>query len=608
MTSGLALSPIGASAQRAIATLLLIAAVLYLVPFVDRGWVPLDEGMIGTSAERVLIGELPHVDYEEPYPGSLSYFYALVFRLTGIDSLHLRWVVFAGALSSLALVYAILRRYLQPVPAAVATWVALGWSFPNYFSTLPSWWILLCALVCLWAVIRQIETGHIRFAIVAGLAVGVAMTIKQTGLYLFPPLVMALMWGGPQVPRSASEHPRLQAAVRGALAVAAVAFVLVIMRSGMGSGEIVYLVVPIAAACAAFCLVDRRPEGPSPLAWRAALIAAAAAALPMAIVLLPHLSAGSLGAFVNGVVVLPQKRLQFTSLPMRPATQIVAAGIALLWVFWSPRSLSPAELRILGIARWVVAVGLTIFALRSNFVYTFLWEAVRGMAALLPVVALWIFWSKRPRQGPEQRVLFASSAILAWASLSQFPFAAPIYFCYVAPLAVITGVQAVQAGQRDSRLGDGPSIAILLLFAVLSLNRGYPWNMGWFHEPREPSVPLDLPRAHLDVMSKEKATYHRIVSLVQQHLGNRGLIAGPDTPEVYYLTGQFSPSGRLFDFFSAESSGSDDQVLAAWTDADVIVLYHGRRFSPPLSASLISKLRQEFSQGESVTPFEVRWR
>jgi len=77
---------------------------------------------------------------------------------------------------------------------------------------------------------------------------------------------------------------------------------------------------------------------------------------------------------------------------------------------------------------------------------------------------------------------------------------------------------------------------------------------------------------------------------------------------VYFLTGQFSPSGRLFDFFSAQSAATEEQRLAEWTRADVIVVFHGDRFSPQLPASLVSKLRHEFSRGESIPPFEVRWR
>ena len=332
------------------------------------------------------------------------------------------------------------------------------------------------------------------------------------------------------------------------------------------------------------------------------------AAVPLAILLWPHIAAGEVAAFVNGVFVVPQKRLQFTLLSMRPATQIVAGFIAVLWIFWAPRSLTNTEFRVLVVLRWIIGIGLGLLALRSHFVYTFIWEAVRGTAALLPLIALWLMATKRIPQPRQQRVVFATTAILAWASLGQFPFAAPIYFCYVAPLGLIAGVATVQSAEDQRRLGDGPALATVLLFALLCMNRGYVWNVGWFHAVHDLSTPLDLPRAHLDVASYEAAVFRRVVPLVRQHLGPGGLKAGPDTPDIYFLTGQFSKSGQLFDFFSTGEATSPEQELAAWTAADVIVLFHGTRFSPSLSQTLITSLRREFPQGESVPPFEVRWR
>jgi hypothetical protein len=158
------------------------------------------------------------------------------------------------------------------------------------------------------------------------------------------------------------------------------------------------------------------------------------------------------------------------------------------------------------------------------------------------------------------------------------------------------------------RLSDGPTLAVALLFALICLNRDYVWNLGWFHQVPKLSTPLGLPRASLYVDEREARVYSRVVPLVEQHVGTRGLMAGPDTPEVYFLTKQFSPSGRLFDFFSSDQTHSDYQVFREWAAADVIVLYHRRRFSPPLPQVLTEKLRLEFPKGELVDSFEVRWR
>ena len=594
--------------QRIAAVLLLILAAAYLVPFVDRGWVPIDEGMTGQAAERVLTGALPHVDYEEPYPGALSYFYAAVFRMIGIDLVHLRWTVFAGALVAMTFVYVILRRYLRPVVAAIGTVVALVWSFPNYFSSLPSWWLLLCALVCLWGFIRHLETERLVFVGIAGLAAGMAFTIKQTGIYLLPPLMMSLMASPTSIGAVSASRRKSDVWIRAAIGTGVCALVVFIMRSGIGSGEILYLLIPVAAACAMFILLHRWTDAPGGLNWRAPLVAAAAAAVPVLILLLPHIAEGTVSSWVNGVFVMPQRRLQITTLPMRPALQIFPAVAALLWLFWSPHSLKPGDLRIVKGMHWAVALALPFLALYSPVVYRFIWEAIRGTAAMMPVIALWLAISGRIQLSRDRRILFASSAMLAFASLGQFPFAAPIYFLYVAPLALIAGVVAFRTIQGPPRLGDGPAIALALLFALVCMNREYVWNVGSFHRAYDLSTPLALSRASLNVVDFEADVYRRVVPLVRQRLGEGVLMAGPDTPEIYFLAGRFSASGRLFDFFSAQDEVHEEQEFARWASADVIVLFYGERFSAPVPEPLVSRLRREFPHGESMPPFEVRWR
>src|SRR5262249_23686712 len=150
-------------AHRTLGALMLVAALAYMIPFVPRGWIPHDEGMLGQSADRVLHGGIPHIDYEEPYTGGLSWVYAGVFKIAGVDLLNVRLFLFVGASAAVWLLYVILRRYLNPIGAAFATWVALSWSFPNYFAGLPSWWLLICALACVWTVIRYAETCRWRF-------------------------------------------------------------------------------------------------------------------------------------------------------------------------------------------------------------------------------------------------------------------------------------------------------------------------------------------------------------------------------------------------------------------------------------------------------------
>jgi hypothetical protein len=147
----------------------------------------------------------------------------------------------------------------------------------------------------------------------------------------------------------------------------------------------------------------------------------------------------------------------------------------------------------------------------------------------------------------------------------------------------------------------------VLIFAVVIMNRGYIHNLGQSHEPQVFTTDLGLPRAHLRVSADDALVYRRLATLVARHAGTGSFIAGPDSPEVYFLTGHVNPSGALFDFLS------DDDATApngnrGWAGTNIIVLNRQPSFSPDLSEDLVELIRKVFPAGESVGKFEVRWR
>ncbi len=559
-------------------------------------------------------------EYEEAYTGGLSWIYAAVFKVGGVDLLNVRWFLFAGAGFATWLVYAIVRRYYAPIGAAFAAWVALGWSFPNYFAGLPSWWLLVCALACIWSVIRLVETRQSRYVVAAGLAAGMAMAIKQTGVYLLVALVLALLYGGRSGGRS-MRLTRFEPWVRWSVAAASVVLAATILKPRLFEAEGVYLFAPVVA-CAVVLLAGVRPRydpspGSDPIASPGSYpiartcVATAAAAIPLVCLLIPYALRNELWDFVYGAIVLPQKRVAFASYAMTGAQSILTGIPLLALVFPSTRFGFREWLAFLILLVWPAAIFLPIDALSNVTSYQFIWQSSRAIATLLPIAICLRLVLGHPSE--EQRpVLFVSAAVLAWMALNQFPFAAPIYFCYVAPLAVVAGVTAAGDSQvsRQTLLPWG---AMLLSFAVLSGNRGFINGLGQLHELREFNTALDLPRAHLKVGGDDAELYRKLVFTVTNHLHPGGqLIAGPDCPEVYFLSGLVSPSGTLFDFFSRDGGrppGSrEEDEIAAWSKADVIVLNHQPDFSPLPSERVLAHLRGEFPGGEIIGPFEVRWR
>jgi hypothetical protein len=580
------------------------ASIIYLVPFVTRGWVPHDEGTLGQSAEWVLTGGRPHTDYQELFTGGLSWLHSAVFKVAGIDLVNLRWLLLAAAAIAQFCLYAIARRFLRPVGAATAAWVALVWGFPNYFAAVPSWWILVCALVMIWATLRHLETGSTRWLFAAGLAAGIAIIVKQTGVYLLIALVLSIVFGTDGYDRDRVTF-RLGHWVRIGIAAATIGFALVVTRHGLGSGELVYLILPIAAVSVAFARGVNVSITRAQL--RTASTAITAAALPIVIFLMPYVFSGRLGDFVQGAIVLPQQRLQFASAAMPPAWASIVPAAFVIAVVLLP--LPPALARrpsLLSALRWGLVAMAVLLSIRTLIGYQFVWQLARTMAAMVPVAALWVFRSEvaSPMQ---KRRLFVLSSTLAWASLVQFPFGIWVYFCFIAPIAVIAGVAFADARSWLNRVWVPPVVAALLVFPVATTHRGYGWSIGALSVPQRVGVPLDLPRAHLTVSERDARTYQRLVSIIETHLGAGMLMAGPDCPEVYFLVKRRSVAS--FEFFSTRGTHVDHQAeIEKWTAADVVVVNHQPAFTPPVSTVVLTAVRDRFPYSEAIGKFEVRWR
>ncbi len=192
-------------------------------------------------------------------------------------------------------------------------------------------------------------------------------------------------------------------------------------------------------------------------------------------------------------------------------------------------------------------------------------------------------------------------------ALFQYPFAAPIYFCYAAPLIILALFGAVHLQDRFRPVHSIPLFAAIAAFAVLSANRGYGDTIGAMPEVRHFDHPLNIPRAHLFVAADDAATYSKVVQLVREHGRGQFIHAFPDSPEMYFLTGRRNPTPANFDFFYPLSDRAMEQL---WIDRGInlVVINHLPRFSPAVSSAQLARIRLLFSQGVRVQQFEVRWR
>jgi len=592
-----------------------VFGVWYLLRCLSQKWIPHDEGALAQAAERVLDGQLPHRDFAELYTGGLSFFDALAFRVLGINLLALRYAMLPFYAGWVAATYYCASRLVSPLSAFVVTALAVVWTVPNYPAAMPSWYNLFFATYGAAALLRFMETGGRRWLVAAGVMGGFSMLIKVTGLYY---VVACLLWlvAHEALGRPAVTHPGGRA-YRAVLAVALVGLVLAtacLVRRPPLYEHFYHFVLPVAAiAAATYRGVAAAEDAPFRLAikrlgWLAGPFLGGVL-LPVALYVGWYGILGCLGALLHGVFVSPATRLVSAAMPPMEWTGLFPAAFMAI-------AFALAVRMGRGRGGWVVtALWLTwLLALAAgsfNYLYVVTWASV-SQAIPLVVGAGAMVWVRRVgaptgREGLERCFPFVALAAL-W-SLVQFPFTAPIYFCYAAPMALLALVGLLQVVDPAAR-PLAPALALYYgAFAVLVLNPQSIKDLGFRASAPEASLRLDLPRGGLRISADDARTYEEVVPLLQSHARGRFTYAGPDAPEVYFLAGLRNPGRALFEF--VESVPMLPDVMSRVLDSrgiTAIAINLKPAFSTSLTPDVEAVLAARFPGVKRAGKFEVRWR
>ena len=601
----------------------LVLSAVYSSWHLGRGWVPHDEGALGQSAMRVLQGELPHRDFDEIYTGGLSYVNAAAFRVFGTTLLSMRLVLFALFLAWIPAVFYIASRLAPPLAAAGITLLCVAWSLPNYPAPLPSWYNLFLAVIGIAALFRWLEDRRARWLIAGGVAGGLSLLVKVVGLYYVAGVLLFLVFQAHEESRRALKLDSPNAAPRGrsyALFTTACLFaflgaLVLLVRHQLYPAELVQFVLP---GIALSVLIIRnewlQPAGSSGIRFRTLgrllLPFLFGFALPVGLFLIPFARAHAVGALLNGVFVLPVLRFGAASHRM-PSLTSLRALIPVLLLFAYGRQLAGRSTR----HHWVILsllMGAYLVATGTNpLLYHLVWFAIRNTLPML--VLLGAFILSRTRAADAESPLTRSRTMLllsvsAVFTLVQFPFSAPIYFCYVAPLVALAAVALLPQVRPMAPAVPVSLLAFLIAFAVLRVNTSPLGSMGLWYQPYPATTSLALPRGHLDVPLQDANMYHAAVGVLQQHARGGYTWASPDCPEVYFLSGLKNPTRSLFDFFD-EESGRTARILSALDQHGVtaIALNSSPAFSGAISDELVNALKVRYPFGTNVGKFQIRW-
>jgi hypothetical protein len=336
--------------------------------------------------------------------------------------------------------------------------------------------------------------------------------------------------------------------------------------------------------------------------------------LPVVLYLLPYALSGALGAFVHGVFVLPAKRLGHAAFapPLRTMLALVPAGVVTAAVAWprgSSRSLGRRELTLLGVALAV----LLIASGSVSGVYRVVLHAIRGLVPVIAVVAAALLSRDDDRSAAAARrrarlVLLLS--VTAVCMLVQFPFTVAIYFCYIAPLVVLTVAALLAYLDRPVPVAlPAMAVAFCTAFAVMWLNDSPLNDMDVSHEEYPEVRPMRLERAGLLVPLWQAGQYEATVDVVRQHARGEYIWASPDVPQLYFLSGYRNPTRSLFEFFD-DTTGRSARVLRALDERQVnlVVLNISPQFSPRISVELYRQLAKRYPNSVLVEPYLIKWR
>ena len=591
----------------------------YLAINLRRGWVPHDEGTYATCAERALKGELPHRDFHEMYGGGLTILHAAAFRLLGVNLFAIREILFVFFLASVPATFWIARRFANPITAGAVTLLACAWGVPNYTAAEPSWYNLFFALFGTAALLRYLETNSRWWILAAGLAAGLSILAKITGLYFLAGVLLFFIYREQVQPRPLPPDGRGGwQGYRWFVIVGLFLFLGVLTRTIQDTVPYLYHFVLPGAALAAFLMLGevRAPGGQDRARFvvlgRMLIPLGIGLLLPITVFLVPYALSASVTAVLRGWFILPMKHLSLTVVrPHGEVLPVLLLGLVIgigAYLHGRPRIIYSA----------VIAAAL-IALLKATAVSPELYKQTwRSVALSVPVTVLCGIWLLRrmkndggaERSNVRRQQLMLLICVTATCSLIQFPFSAPIYFCYVTGLWILALLALFSTLKDPPRLLLGSLLCFFLLFAVLRVKPTFLYFMGIQYQPDTQTRTLSLPRAGaLRVDAEDAETYESLIPLVQRHAAGGFIYAAPDCPEVYFLSGLGDPSGILFDFFDDPANRTERILKTIERNAvNVVVLNNSTYFSRPIAADLREALTTRFPNSTAVGRFNVRWK
>ena len=519
----------------------------------DRGWLPHDDGYLAMSAERVLDGEHPHADFDEIYTGGLTYLNAWALDTFGMDLVSLRIPYLAFLAGFVLSTYAICRRFFDRLQSSVvaSSTVFLGPYMTS--SPMPSSYNVFLAGIVLFCALRYFETEGRLWIVIAGTVSGLGILVKTTGLYLVLGVGIGLIAFHAQR-RASGPDP-----VGRFLLVGAALLVTAFISADFTISRLVGLVLPVWLVVV---LVLQLRSSPGTEAFerdkslRSLIPYAMGVFIPLFAYGLFLAGLGTLGETVAGLVAIPRLFVGELARDLSPLIT-VAVPLVITLVIWRMRPpLESVSNLILSLS--LTAVGIVWYLADPRSEISVLFVTFSWIPMLLPAFAV-VMGRRRRTVGSHEPIVLATVAVAVCMQLVRFPHSSQWYVFYSLPLTVVGFM--ILMGRRE---WPRRSLAVAAVVAVAGLvglagYEGRIFTSGALGA-QVPFIELQGDRGGIEV----PVFYDYYNDLgAQLALGDETILAGPDTPELYFLL-DIPPPGRSAIQLISAARGEADTMLSAW--------------------------------------------
>ena len=422
-----------------------------------------DDPVQAQIAERVLHGQRPHVDFQYAYTGGLAYLHALALHIFGDRALSLRLMLLVFFVAWVPGFWYIARKLSSTLGASLLTLLAAVWSVPTYPSPLGSWYGLYFATFGTAALFRYIETHRSRWVFLAGTCAGLSFLAKVSGLYFLVAAVLFLVFDEQNMQGEVQfrdrEVPDTAYSVLLTLVLVSLDVVLLLLlHSEATVTEVYHFALPGIAL--SFLLLVREwgvPRFPIPVRlWQIGgrlLPLLLGAFVPVTIFLAPYASSGTLGKWFREALILPAVGWQAAFHSAINPVGALCTIPPLMVLALNAELRSETARRLAFIALCLLAVAGLNQALRYPEFARWVWLSAATAIPVTTMIGVSLLLSgTRKGHGKQTSQLMLLIAVAGLCSLVQFPFSAPIYFCCVVPLGILSYVGLANLVSRGRRL------------------------------------------------------------------------------------------------------------------------------------------------------------